>query len=214
MRKLCALAISRPPDGSAQAQGWGLPSRSECAGAGLVRSPVPYRTWAFMTQPFWHCVGCCLKSASRMLGLVGHARLPALWGTHDFQRGHAEDLRAGGARLCESLWAGDALRSLFALLSPRLRYFPHYVLAGTLEVDQVAEAHAGFSSLSVAVWFCHIGGQFRISAQSMQIVSLGCCCILCLVMCTLPLQLLISCSHWAGHRHPAQCASIPIGGNL
>ena len=86
-------------------------------------------------RPFAH-----LKPAQVLLALrdlleelgIPHARV---YRTHDFRRGHAEDLRRCGARLYEILAAGDWSSAAFIL----------YLDKEGLERDAVAEANAGFS---------------------------------------------------------------------
>jgi len=87
------------------------------------------------TQPFAH-----IKAAQALLALremLGELGVPGAgaYRTHDFRRGHAEDLRLGGARLYEILAAGDWKSAAFL----------SYLDKEGLERDQVIEAQTGFS---------------------------------------------------------------------
>ena len=82
-----------------------------------------------------------LKSAQVLLALrnlLDEMGIPnaCVYRTHDFRRGHAEDLKRCGARLCEILGAGDWSSAAFILYLDKER----------LERDAVAEANAGFSA--------------------------------------------------------------------
>ena len=91
------------------------------------------------SQPFVH-----IKAPQALLALrellaelqVPHAHV---FRTHDFRRGHAEDLRRGGARLGEILQAGDWSSAAFMA----------YLDKENLECDRVVEAQAGFSDSDV-----------------------------------------------------------------
>ena len=74
--------------------------------------------------------------------------------THDFRRGHAEDIRLAGGRLCEILEAGDWCSKAFMFYLNRERCgIALWVLTsmvmrahfGRLESARVEEAHVGFS---------------------------------------------------------------------
>jgi len=87
------------------------------------------------TQPFKH-----IGSAQALLALrelLAELQVPQapMHRTHDFRRGHAEDMRRSGAKLCEILAAGDWSSAAFMVYLDRER----------LECDAVAEAQAGFS---------------------------------------------------------------------
>ena len=87
-------------------------------------------------QPFVHMKPHVVMEGLRTLleGFgVPNARL---YRTHDLRRGHAEDLRLGGATLGEILRAGD-------WKSPA---FLHYLNQEQLELDRTVEAHLHDSS--------------------------------------------------------------------
>ena len=83
------------------------------------------------TQPFIHM--CPAQVLLALRELLCEIRVPNAWHfrTHDFRRGHAEDLRRNGARLSEILTAGDWRSAAFAT----------YLDSAQLEQDRVAEAH-------------------------------------------------------------------------
>ena len=64
-----------------------------------------------------------------------HVPNVTLFRTHDFRRGHAEDLCRGGSRLYEILAAGDWKSGAFLAYLDRV----------SLERDQVMESQTGFS---------------------------------------------------------------------
>ena len=66
-----------------------------------------------------------------------HVQFAADYRTHDFRRGHAEDLRRAGGRLGGILKAGDWCSAAFMAYQNKER----------LERDRVAEAHGSFSEL-------------------------------------------------------------------
>ena len=86
-------------------------------------------------QPFAHIKPAQALTALReLLKEVGVANAQ-VHRTHDFRRGHAEDLRHNGSRLFEILDAGDWRSGAFLA----------YLDKEKLECDRVAEAHAGLS---------------------------------------------------------------------
>ena len=94
-----------------------------------------FRNLAPGTQPFKH-----IRPAQALLALrelLAELQVPDASGyrTHDFRRGHAEDMRCNGHKLCEILAAGDWSSAAFMIYLNRM----------PLECDAVEEAQAGFS---------------------------------------------------------------------
>ena len=87
------------------------------------------------TQPFAHIRASQALLALRELLAELHIPNAGVFRTHDFRRGHAEDLRRGGSRLYEILAAGDWKSGAFLAYLDRV----------SLERDQVIEAQTGFS---------------------------------------------------------------------
>jgi hypothetical protein len=123
--------------------GFGRQCSLENVGVKSASSLVLCTFWALF---FVNChLGCgpfaCLKSARVLLALrnlfveleIPNARV---YRTHDFRRGHAEDLKRCGARLYEIPAAGDWSSAAFILYLDKER----------LARDAVAEAYAGFSN--------------------------------------------------------------------
>jgi len=96
---------------------------------------VYFRSLPAGTQPFKHWSASQALSALRELLAELGVPLASVHRTHDFRRGHAEDMRLSGARLCEILAAGDWSSAAFMSYLDRSR----------LECDAVAEAHASLS---------------------------------------------------------------------
>ena len=86
-------------------------------------------------QPFKHLSAAQALLALRELLAELGVPLAPVHRTHDFRRGHAEDMRLGGARLCEILAAGDW--SSHAFMS--------YLDKNRLECEAVEEVHGSFS---------------------------------------------------------------------
>ena len=87
------------------------------------------------TQPFAHIKPAqALLALRQLLAALGVPNAKS-YRTHDFRRGHAEDLQIGGARLCEILAAGDWRSAAFLI----------YLNQEKLECDRVVEAQTGFS---------------------------------------------------------------------
>jgi len=87
------------------------------------------------TQPFAHIKAAQIITALRELLAEAGVANAQKYKTHDFRRGHAEDLRRGGARLFEILDAGDWKSAAFLA----------YLDKEKLETDAVIEAQTGFS---------------------------------------------------------------------
>jgi len=87
------------------------------------------------SQPFAHINPAQALTALRELLAEAGVADAMLHRLHDFRRGHAEDLRRGGARLCEILAAGDWKSAAFLA----------YLDTEKLEMDRVIEAQTGFS---------------------------------------------------------------------
>ena len=92
------------------------------------------RTMPAGTQPFAHIRASQALLSLRELLAELHIPNAAVFRTHDFRRGHAEDLRRGGSRLYEILAAGDWKSGAFLAYLDRVG----------LERDQVIEAQTGF----------------------------------------------------------------------
>ena len=87
------------------------------------------------TQPFKHIGPAQALLALREL--LAELQVPdaSVYRTHDFRRGHAEDMRCSGHKLCEILAAGDWNSAAFMIYLNKMQ----------LECDAIEEAHAGFS---------------------------------------------------------------------
>jgi hypothetical protein len=92
------------------------------------------RTMPVGMQPFAHIGASKALQALRELLAELHIPNAAVLRTHDFRRGHAEDLRRGGSRLYEILAAGDWKSVAFLAYLDRVGP----------ERDQVIEAQTGF----------------------------------------------------------------------
>ena len=94
-----------------------------------------FRSLPVGAQPFKHLSAAQALLALRELLIQLGVPLASVHRTHDFRRGHAEDMRLCGARLCEILGAGDWSSHAFIT----------YMDKNKLECDAVEEAHTSLS---------------------------------------------------------------------